>query len=174
MNYIITGKNVALTDALKATVEKKMGKLEKYFTGDVEAHITLSVQKTKQIVEVTIPFNGMILRAEESTGDMYSSIDNVVEKIEKQIIKHKTKLEKQVREGAIKFAELPKYDVEEDEIDIKKVKRFSLKPMHVDEAVLQMELLGHDFFVFKNSETDDVNVVYKRKDGGYGLIEPEF
>ncbi|CDF57347.1 ribosome hibernation-promoting factor, HPF/YfiA family [Thermobrachium celere] len=174
MNYIITGKNVALTDALKATVEKKMGKLEKYFTGDVEAHITLSVQKTKQIVEVTIPFNGMILRAEESTGDMYSSIDNVVEKIEKQIIKHKTKLEKQVREGAIKFAELPKYDFEEDEIDIKKVKRFSLKPMHVDEAVLQMELLGHDFFVFKNSETDDVNVVYKRKDGGYGLIEPEF
>lgn len=174
MKYIMTGKNIALTDALKATVERKLGKLEKYFNAEVEAHITLSVQKTKQIIEVTIPFNGMILRAEESTGDMYSSIDNVVEKLEKQIIKHKTKLEKQIREGAIKFAEVPKYDFDEEEINIKKVKKFSLKPMAVDEAVLQMELLGHDFFVFKNAETDDVNVVYKRNDGAYGIIEPEF
>lgn len=174
MKYIMTGKNVALTDALKATVERKLGKLEKYFTGDVEAHVTLSVQKTKQIIEVTIPFNGMILRAEESTGDMYSSIDNVVEKLEKQIIKHKTKLEKKIREGAIKFADVPRYENDEDEINIKKVKKFSLKPMNVDEAVLQMELLGHDFFVFKNADTDDVNVVYKRNDGAYGIIEPEF
>lgn len=116
----------------------------------------------------------MILRAEESTGDMYSSIDNVVEKLEKQIIKHKTKLEKKIREGAIKFADVPRYENDEDEINIKKVKKFSLKPMNVDEAVLQMELLGHDFFVFKNADTDDVNVVYKRNDGAYGIIEPEF
>lgn len=175
MKFIITGKNITLTDALKNTVEKKLSKLERYFGPDVEVHATLSIQKSNQIIEVTIPFNGIILRGEESTQDMYTSIDNVVEKLEKQIIKHKTKLERRVHEGTIRFKNFPEHsDDYEDDIKIVRTKRFAMKPMDVEEAVLQMELLGHSFFVFKSSDTDEVNVVYKRNDGNYGLIEPEF
>lgn len=176
MKLMITGKNIVLTDALKDVVEKKLSKLEKYFSPEQEAHVTLSVQKNRQIIEVTIPFNGMILRGEESSGDMYTSIDNVVEKIERQIIKHKTKLQKRVRNGeTLKFLDIPEYrDYDEDEEGkIVKRKRFSVKPMDVEEAILEMELLGHNFFVFRNANTEEVNVVYKRKDGNYGIIEPE-
>jgi putative sigma-54 modulation protein len=175
MKFMITGKNIALTDALKSTVEKKLGKLEKYFNPEVEVHATLSVQKNRQIIEVTIPFNGALLRGEESTNDMYSSIDNVLEKLERQIMKHKTRLERKNHEGSIKLMGVPSEVVDEDdEPRVVKTKRFAVKPMDVDEAVLQMDLLGHDFFVFRNSESNEVNVVYKRRDGNYGLIEPEF
>ncbi|WP_057976811.1 ribosome hibernation-promoting factor, HPF/YfiA family [Caloramator mitchellensis] len=177
MKFMITGKNIMLTDALKDTVEKKLGKLERYFSPEQEAHVFLSVQKNKQIIEVTIPFNGMILRGEESTGDMYSSIDNVVEKIERQIIKQKTKLQKRVHNGeTLRFLDIPEYrdrDVDEEEGKIVKRKRFSVKPMDLEEAMLEMELLGHSFFVFRNADTEEVNVIYKRKDGNYGIIEPE-
>lgn len=174
MKFMITGKNIALTDALKSTVEKKLGKLEKYFNPEVEVHATLSVQKNRQIIEVTIPFNGILLRGEESTTDMYTSIDNVVDKLEKQILKHKTKLERRTHDGSLRLMEIPNEAFDEEEPQIVKTKRFAVKPMDVDEAVLQMDLLGHDFFVFRNTDSNEVNVVYKRKDGNYGLIEPEF
>lgn len=174
MKFMITGKNIALTDALKKTVEKKLGKLEKYFNPEVEIHATLSVQKTRQIIEVTIPFNGILLRGEESTTDMYSSIDNVVDKLEKQIMKHRTRLERRTHEGSLRLMNVPSEVVEEDEPQVVRTKRFAVKPMDTEEAVLQMDLLGHDFFVFRNADSNEVNVVYKRKDGNYGLIEPEF
>lgn len=174
MKFTITGKNITLTDALKDTVERKLGKLAKYFDPEVEVHVTLSVQKTNQRIEVTIPFNGVILRGEEATDDMYSSIDNVVDKIERQIIKHKTRLERKVHEGTLRFANIPFDTEEDDEPKIVKTKKFAIKPMDVEEAVLQMELIGHNFYVFMNADTEEVNVVYKRKDGNYGLIEPEY
>ncbi|WP_133627417.1 ribosome hibernation-promoting factor, HPF/YfiA family [Fonticella tunisiensis] len=174
MKFMITGKNIALTDALRDTVERKLGKLDKYFGPEVEVHVTLGVQKTNQTIEVTIPFNGVILRGEETTGDMYSSIDNVVEKLERQIIKHKTKLEKRIHEGTLRFTDVPRYNEEDKEPQVVRTKRFAIKPMDVEEAILQMDLLGHNFFVFQNSDSEEVNVVYKRKDGNYGLIEPEF
>lgn len=174
MKFMITGKNIALTDALKDTVERKLGKLDKYFDPSVEARATLSVQKNRQIIEVTIPADGMLLRGEEVTEDMYASIDNVVEKLERQIRKHKTKLERRVHEGTLRFANVPDFAEEGLESTIVKTKKFAFKPMDAEEAVLQMDLLGHNFFVFMNSDTSEVNVVYKRKDGNYGLIEPEF
>lgn len=175
MKFTITGKNVTLTDALKNIVEKKLSKLERYFNPEVEIHVTLSVQKNNHIIEVTIPFNGIILRGEESTTDMYTSIDNVIEKLEKQIIKHKTKLERRVHEDTLRFKNIP-VDTKEDEDEprVVKTKRFAIKPMDIEEAILQMDLLGHSFFVFQSAESDEVNVIYKRKDGNYGLIEPEF
>lgn len=175
MKFMITGKNIALTDALKNIVEKKLGKLERYFNPEVEIHATLSVQKNRQIIDVTIPFNGILLRGEESTTDMYSSIDSVVDKLEKQIMKHKTRLERRYHEGSIRLMDVPSDVVEEEEEHkVVKTKRFAVKPMDIEEAVLQMDLLGHDFFVFRNADSNEVNVVYKRKDGNYGLIEPEF
>ena len=140
------------------------------------AHATLTVEKNRHIFEVTIPFNGVILRGEEATDDMYTSIDKVVEKLERQIARHRTKLERRIKDGSVRFDKFD-FDVEEDESGEPKIvrtKRFALKPMPVEEAVLQMELLGHTFFMFFNAETEEVNVVYKRKDGNYGLIEPTF
>lgn len=174
MKFMISGKNIALTDALKDTVERKLGKLDKYFTPEAEAQVTLGVQKNRHIIEVTIPFNGIILRGEEATEDMYSSIDNVLEKIEKQIRKHRTKLERRMHEGTLRLIDVPKFEEENTEPQLVKTKRFAIKPMNTEEAILQMDLLGHSFFVFQNSESDEVNVIYKRKDGNYGLIEPEF
>lgn len=174
MKFKIVGRNIEVTDALKDSIEKKIGRLDKYFNDNSEAKITLSVEKNRQIIEVTIPTNGVILRGEESKSDMYAAIDCVVDKIERQIIKHKTKIE---RRGdytqSLRFSEIPS-EIEEEETKVVKTKRFALKPMDVEEAVLQMDLLGHNFFVYRCSETDEVNVLYKRKDGNYGLIEPEF
>jgi putative sigma-54 modulation protein len=175
MRLTVTGKNIALTDALKEVVEKKLSKLDKYFVPEADTRVTLSVQKNRQIIEVTIPFNGMIVRGEEATDDMYSSIENVVEKIEKQILKNKTKFERRLHEGSLRLKDLPANDLSDEEDNkIVKTKRFAIKPMDTEEAVLQMDLLGHNFFVFKNADSNEVNVVYKRKDGNYGLIEPEF
>jgi putative sigma-54 modulation protein len=171
----VSGKNISITNALKERVEKKLSKFERYFGPETEAYATLSVEKNRHIIEVTIPFNGVILRGEEATADMYTSIDNVIEKLERQMRRHKTKLEKRIKDGNIKFENWTSPTEEEDqEVKIVKTKRFAMKPMPVEEAVLQMELLGHSFFVFSNADTDEVNVVYKRKNGNYGLIEPEF
>lgn len=176
MNITVSGKNMNVTDALRDTVEKKLEKLERYFNEDTKAQATVSVEKNRHIFEVTIPFTGAILRAEEVTEDMYNSIDNAVDVLERQIRKHKTKLEKQIHNGGtIKFENIKQLPQEsESEPEIVKTKKFAIKPMDEEEAILQMELIGHSFFVFRNAETDEVNVIYKRKDGNYGLIEPEF
>lgn len=177
MKITVSGKNINITDALRDTVIRKISKLDKYFNPEVEVQATLSVQKNRHIIEVTIPFDGVILRGEESTDDMYTSIDKVQDKLERQISKHKTRLERKLKGNSLKILDnvLP-YTEEDDEQynpTVVRTKRFAIKPMPVDEAILQMDLLGHSFFVFLNAETEEVNVVYKRKDGRYGLIEPE-
>ncbi|MEG6615144.1 ribosome-associated translation inhibitor RaiA [Peptococcaceae bacterium 1198_IL3148] len=173
MNIIVRGKNIEVTQALREHAERRIGKLEKYLDGMGDAIVTLTVEKDFQRVEVTIPINGMILRGEEATIDMYMSIDMVVDKLEKQIEKYKGKIMERRSRGANgKVAAATK--AAEDGPRVVKTKRFAIKPMDVDEAVLQMNLLGHSFFVFFNAETEQVNVVYKRKDGNYGLIEQEF
>lgn len=178
MKINITGKNMEVTDALKDVTYKKIGKLDKYFDQDVIAYVTLSVEKNRQIIEVTIDLPGTILRAEEYTDDMYASIDKAVDVLERQMRKYKTKLQKRYQNtDTIRFENIKPLTQEnntEEKPKIVKTKRFPMKPMHKEEALLQMELLGHNFFMFRNGETDEVNVVYKRKDGNYGLIEPEF
>lgn len=176
MKFIISGKNIEVTEALHTAVEKKLKKLGKFFNTGTEVFVTLSVEKNRQLIEVTIPFNGNVLRAEEFSGDMYTSIDKVIDVLERQIRRYKTKIEKGLHEKAFvpenfSFAD----DIEEEnEFKIVRTKRFAVKPMSVEEAVLQMNLLGHAFFVFSNADTNEVNVVYRRKSGNYGLIEPEF
>lgn len=175
MRIIVSGKNIEITDALRDYASKRISKVSKYFENDIEAQVTMGVERDRHIVEVTIPINGIILRGEEETGDMYSSIDMVVEKLEKQIHKYKTRINRKLRRTALANSEMDftgKNDDEEPKVV--KTKRFAMKPMAVEEAILQMDLLGHDFFVFSNAETEEVNVVYKRRNGNYGLIEPEF
>lgn len=175
MRYIITGRNIEITKGLREAVEEKIGKLERYFNEDTEAHITLNVTKDRQKIEVTIPVKGSIIRAEQESNDMYVSIDLVEEIIERQLKKYKSKIVDK-KQSAMAFSDLfIQEDYEPaDEINIAKVKKFALKPMDAEEACVQMELLGHSFYVFLNSDTDQVNVVYKRKANSYGLIEPEF
>ncbi|NMB33832.1 MAG: ribosome-associated translation inhibitor RaiA [Clostridium sp.] len=177
MKFIVSGKNIVVTEALRQRAIKKVGKLDKFFRNDTEAQITMSVQKNRHIVEVTIPFNGGLLRAEEDNPDMYTSIDKVVDTLERQIRRNKTRLEKRFYDGGIKFdnVEFDSKDVdEENDFKIVRSKKFAIKPMTAEEAVLQMNLLGHEFFMFSNADTQEVNVVYRRKDGNYGLIEPKF
>ena len=178
MKVTVIAKNIELTPAIKDMVEKKISKLDKYFDPNVEAKATLSVQKNRQIIEVTIPFNGVILRGEEGTEDLYKSIDLVEEKLERQIRKQNTKLSRRNSTGSLRYPDFNSIDTneEEDEEDSKvvKTKSFDVKPMSSEEAILQMELLGHNFFVYQDWKTSKVNVVYKRKDGNYGLIEPEY
>ncbi len=176
MKIRIVGKNLEITEALKGAVEKKISKLNKYFDEKISSTITLSVEKNLQKIEVLIPFNSVILRAEEKDIDMYTAIDLVIDKLEGQIRKQKTKLQRRQHDSSLRFNNIKDYDNynEENEPRIVKTKRFAIKPMNEEEAVLQMELLGHDFFVFRNGDTEEVNVVYKRKDGNYGLIEQEF
>ncbi|WP_312368637.1 ribosome hibernation-promoting factor, HPF/YfiA family [Lachnoclostridium sp.] len=178
MRYIISGKNIDVTEGLKSAIYEKIGKLEKFFNPEAEIHVTLSVEKDRQKIEVTIPMKGNIVRAEQVSNDMYASIDLVEEVIERQLKKYKSKL-KDMNQSAANFNPSFFDDVvseigEEDEINITRVKRFAMKPMDAEEACVQMELLGHNFYVFRNAETDEVNVVYKRKGNSYGLIEPEF
>lgn len=175
MKFIITGKNINVTTGLRGQIEEKIGKLERYFAPNTEIHVTLSVEKDRQKIEVTIPVKGNIIRAEETCDDMYAAIDLVEDVIEKQLKKYKNKIidSKQAGEGLSRAFLEEDYD-EEDEIQIDRVKRFAMKPMDPEEACLQMELLGHNFYVFRNVETDEVNVVYKRKGVSFGLIEPEF
>ncbi len=174
MRYIITGKNIDVTEGLKDAVYDKIGKLEKYFTENTEVHVTLSVVKGHHKIEVTIPIKGTVIRAEETSTDMYVSIDLVEEIIERQIKKYKSKIIDS-KQSAIGISEaFAAEDTIEEEVIISRVKHFPMKPMDPEEACVEMELSGHNFFVFRNSETEEANVVYKRKDGTYGLIEPEY
>ncbi|NLL05513.1 MAG: ribosome-associated translation inhibitor RaiA [Clostridiaceae bacterium] len=174
MKFIVAGKNINVTEALKEKAIKKVGKLEKFFEPDTEAHITMSVQKNRQIVEVTIRFKGGLLRAEEENEDMYASIDKVVDSLEGQIRRNKTKISKRYHESGLKFDNVSFEDHEdEEEFKVVRSKKFPIKPMTIEEAILQMNMLGHEFFMFSNSDTMEANVVYRRKDGNYGLIEPD-
>ncbi|WP_221566950.1 ribosome-associated translation inhibitor RaiA [Alkalihalobacillus sp. TS-13] len=189
MNFNIRGDNIEVTPALRNYSEKKVSKLERYFDGtpNSDVYINLKVFNNEQLVEVTIPMPGLLLRAEESHDDMYAAIDLVVEKLERQIRKHKTKVNRKFRQGgAIKFAfangngnaapattTLLEEEEDEDEFPVVRNKRFDLKPMDTQEAILQMDMLGHNFFVFSHAESGETNVVYKRKDGKYGLIAPD-
>ena len=176
MNYMISGKNIDVTEGLKQAIYDKLGRLEKFFTEDTKAQVTLSVEKERQKIEVTIPMKGHIIRAEQVSDDMYVSIDMVAEIIERQVVRYKKKIIDQNQDAAY-FQDrfLEEEDVEEfDDIQIIRSKKFAVKPMYPEDACVQMELLGHSFFVFRNAETDEVNVVYKRKGNTYGLIEPEF
>lgn len=177
MKFKITGKNFDVTDALKERVNKKLGKLEKFFNPQTEAQVTMSIQRNRHILEVTIPFGGITLRAEVTGDDMYACIDKAEDILERQIRKYKTKLAKRLHSGAFEQPDAFRADThveEETEFKVMRTKKFAVKPMPVEEAILQMNLLGHEFFMFSNAETNQVNVVYKRKDGNYGLIEPEF
>jgi len=174
MKVQVRGRNIEVTDALKDYVVKRVGKLDRFIDNLGDAQVTMTVEKDSHRIEVTIPVNGMILRGEESTGDMYTSTDLVVEKLEKQIQKYKGKLQKRgIRVMSVQKPSAAD-DTEEEAPKLVRTKRFAIKPMPVEEAVLQMNLLGHNFFVFSNAETEQVNVVYKRKDGNFGIIEPEF
>ena len=175
MKFIISGKNITVTEGLKTAVQDKLSKLERYFTPDTEVVVTLSVEKERQKIEVTIPVKGNIIRSEQVSSDMYVSIDLVEEIIERQLRKYKNKIIDKKQSAGFQ-PEFVEKDYEEDtnEIKIIRTKKFGFKPMYPEDACVQMELLGHDFFVFINAETEDVNVVYKRKGNTYGLIEPEY
>jgi len=190
MRYVIRGNNLEVTDALREYVERKLSRMEKYFDAvqDAQGYVSMSIIRGEHKVEVTIPLPGLILRAEESSDDMYASVDLVVEKLERQIRKFKTRVNRKPRQDA-SFRTYWKENgsgltksltaVEEseeavdDDLEIVRTKRFNLKPMDTEEAILQMDMLGHNFFVFTNATTDQVNVIYRRRDGKYGLIEPE-
>jgi ribosomal subunit interface protein len=175
MRYTISGKNIDITEGLRAAIMDKLGKLEKYFTPETEIIVTLSVEKGRQKIEVTIPVKGNIIRSEQVSNDMYVSLDLVEEVIERQLKKYKNKLIARQQEGGnFKVEFIEKEYEDSEEVKIIRTKQFGIKPMFPEDACIQMELLGHSFYVFSNAETDEVNVVYKRKGNTYGLIEPEF
>ena len=175
MKFVIVGKNIEVTPGLKSAVEDKIGKLERYFTPETEIHVTLSVEKERQKIEVTIPVKGSIIRSEQVSNDMYVSIDLVEEIIERQLKKYKNKLVDQKQSSNFfKQEYIEKEYTDDEEVKIVRTKKFDIKPMYPEDACIQMELLGHNFFVFCNAETEQINVVYKRKGNTYGLIEPEY
>ena len=173
MRISISGKNLEVSDYMRETAEKKLNKLSKFFPQDADAQVSLAVEKNRHIVEVTVPYEGRIVRAEETSGDMYASLDNVVSKLEKQVQRYRTRQDRRRKSGEV-IADYAPVAPEEPETftpRIVRTKKFAIRPMSEEEAMLQMEMLGHSFFVFENSETGDVNVLYVRKDGNYGLIE---
>ena len=175
MRFIITGRNIDVTEGLKSAVEEKLGKLDRFFAPETEVNVTLSVEKERQKIEVTIPVKGNIIRSEQVSSDMYVSIDLVEEVIERQLKKYKNKIVSKQQNAAAFAQEFVDKDYDdEDDVKIIRTKRFGIKPMDPEEACVQMELLGHNFFMFLNADTNEVNVVYKRKGNSYGLIEPEF
>jgi len=182
MNIIVKGKNLEITPALRTYAEKKVSKLERFFNGDrleMTAEVMMIIERESGIVEITLEVDGLLLRGEDQSQDMYGSIDGAIEKIERQIRKYKTKIHRKFQD-APRISELqPGEDdagaPEEKNIPrVVKTKRFAIKPMSVEEAVMQMDLLGHDFYVFTNAYTEEVNVLYRRRDGDFGLIEPEY
>lgn len=176
MKFIYTGKGMEVSESLKARVEKKLGKMERYFSQEAEATVRFKQQKgARNIVELTVSVSGLILRAEESSNDMYLSIDRAVDKLESQVRRYRTKLDKHLREAKLEpIAEAVAEPIyEEANYDVVRTKRFAVKPMPVEDAITQMELLGHDFFLFLNEETDIMSVLYRRNDGSYGLLQPE-
>lgn len=175
MKVIITSKNFNASDHLKETIEKKFVKLGKYFAEDIVANVMLSQERGRQKMEATIKAKGAIFRAEEASNDIYDVVDRVAEKLSSQMSRYKTKLIKSHKTNkALMFDAVPEYDQPDDEINVVKKKRFQLEPMSVDEAIIQMELLQHTFFVFINQETDNVNIVYRRNDNNYGLLETTY
>ena len=173
MKLTITGRKINVTDGLREYTTNKLSKLDKFFGDEATGDVTYSVQKDNHTIEVTIHHKGIIYRAEVTEPDMYASIDRVEDVLERQIRKQKTRLEKQFKTGAFDYLPSTPDIEEETEFKIVKTKTYSAKPMSVEEAILQMNLLGHAFYIFNNSGTMDKNVVYKRKDGNYGLIELE-
>ena len=174
MRYIISGRNITVTEGLKEAIYDKLGKLEKYFTPETEIIVTLSVEKQRQKIEVTVPVKGHTIRAEQSSDNMYVSIDLVEEIIVRQLRKYKTRIANQ--QNSRKNFQPAYLEMETDgdeEVKIVRTKKFAIKPLDPEEACVEMELLGHSFFVFRNAQTNEVNVVYKRKGNTYGLIEPE-
>ncbi|GCF93416.1 sigma-54 modulation protein [Enterococcus florum] len=179
--YNVRGENIEVTEAIRDYVEKKVGKLERYFTDvpDATAHVNLKVYTEKTAkVEVTIPLPYLVLRAEETSPDLYASIDLVVDKLERQIRKFKTKINRKARETSLPAREVAAVEINDEaeetsELEIVRTKRLSLKPMGSEEAVLQMNMLGHNFFIFEDAETNGTSIVYRRKDGKYGLIETD-
>ena len=180
MKFTFTEKKVNLPKALHAYAEKKVGKLERYFKTDSEANLVFSVEKDRNKVELTIRSGATILRVSESTSDMFASVDAAVTSMERQLRKHKTRLEKRLRQDAFErtvsaedVSTFVPDVVEEGEFEVVRTKKFAVKPMSVEDAIAQMELLGHDFFLFLNEEVDAMCVLYRRNDGSYGLLQPE-
>lgn len=175
MQITYRGKNLEVTPALKEHASKRLSVLSRYFDQPLQPQVKLEVERGQHIAEVTIPVSGLILRGEQTTTDMYASINQVVDKIERQVRKYKTRINRKARtDGTLApSAPAPHAEEEQDESPrIVRTKRFAIKPMSTEEAIMQMELVGHDFFVYLDAETDEVNVVYRRRDGHYGLIEP--
>jgi len=175
MRFTFTEKKVEPSEDLRNYAERKIGKIDRLFRQESEAFVTFSIERGRHIAEVTLKNNGMFYRVSQSTGDMYASLDSAVDAIERQIRKNKTRLSKRLREGALDLGAAPgEAPAEEQEFDLIRVKRFALKPMTPEEAILQMNLLDHEFFAFRNQEDDGAfAIVYKRKNGGYGLIQDE-
>lgn len=171
MNIIVNGRNIEVTPALRKYAEEKISKFERYLSNITEATVTMTVEKYRHKVEVLLKANGVLIQAEGVTGEIYSSIDDVVEKLEKQVKKYKEKMVSH-RKGETKVATPPSSEVISETGRIIKIKRFDMKPMSPDEAAMQMELLDKDFFVFSNLSSGEINVIYRRKDGNFGLIEP--
>jgi len=173
MNIKIVGRNLEVTDEMKKYAEKRLGKFDKLIGGAETAVVTLTSQRNIKKVEVTIPLDSIILRGEHQCYDVFTGIDEVVEKIERQVRKHKTRLAKKMKEGSANRATIMEIPEELKNYDLVRRKTYTIKPLSVDEAIMQMDLLGHSFFVFVNEESEAVNVLYRRYDGNYGLLEPE-
>jgi putative sigma-54 modulation protein len=176
MKVIITSKNFNASDHLKATIEKKFERLGKYFSDDIVANVTLVMEKGRQTMETTINAKGTIFRAEETSNDMYVAIDSIIDKLASQMSRFKTKLQRKHKEHKeLEFGDLPDdSDIENEAMTVARSKKFDMMPMTSEEAIMQMELLGHTFFVFMNVDTSSVGVVYKRKNGDFGLLEPKY
>ncbi len=178
MQITINGKGMQVSEYLADVVEKRVQKLDKYLKDDSRVQVMLSMFRGRQVAEITVPIGTTILRAEEATGDMYASIDNAAKKLERQILRYRKRMDKQIHEQSIRYAEdsaeegLQEQDVDDVWPEVVRVKRFALKPMTLDEAAMQMDLLGHTFYVFRSAENGSVSVLYKRDDGQLGLIEP--
>lgn len=172
MRNTITGRKVNLKDSFKELVEKKLSKFDRIFGDTAEANVTVTLERNRQTVEVTIRHGGIVYRAEETSVDMNDALDDVIESLSGQIRKNKTRLEKKLRVSSISEYFNQEPEEEEVEYNVVRSKRFEVKPLDVEEAILQMNLIGHQFYMFRNVDTGDINVVYRRKDGDYGLIEP--
>ena len=172
MKFAITARKTTVKDSFKDRVEKKLAKFDRFFGDDASATVVVTNERDRETVEVTIQAQGMYFRSEKTTADRIDSLEAVVDALFKQIVKNKSKLEQKLRDAAFD----PRYHdemAEEEALHVVKVKTFPVKPMHEDEAILQMNLLGHAFYMFRNAETNEVNVVYRRKNGDYGLLVPE-
>ena len=175
MKMIIAGKKMDISEELREKIEKKLGKISKFFPEDTPCHVTLKNERSKKIMEVTISHNSMLFRAEEASADVKTALDKIVAMLERQIRKNKTRLEKKLRAGAFQVSGLEGElsQEEEREFNVVKVKNVQVKPMSVEEAILQMNLLGHAFFLFLNAQTLNIDLVYRRKDGNYGLMNTQ-